>query len=448
MNDTRKSTVLQAVKAIAVLVIICLVCGALLALCNDLFYISDEERARREELKINKNLVEVYPDFVQDTSFDGKLDKNFAVHDSYGSVSKVVKSTDGTFIIAAGGKGGYGGKPVQVLVAVDKDAKIVAWKISDVGGETQIDSAFINNSAAWFIGQEISTDISFEKVGGSTMSSTAINNAVKMASYYAMNVLHLGSNPEADARAALTELLGDDYADYVFTTSLDSEYVAACAVGENVLSYYFEGTKEGAESLVAYVFNVETEPAVVVLRDGLTHDERLQETAVVAKTEGIADELLQSVQNRSYIEYLMQKLYADFQYDGGELKTEFAENEEYGTVNAVYNSTDGAVLIESTGIGGYDSGNVTIRIAIKEGKIVAWNLVSADRQSFLHLVTDKWDTVKEWFIGEDITTIHTTVEPGTGAGMGTGATFTENAIKNAVNMACEYVQNITSGGNN
>jgi len=448
MNDTKKATVLQAVKAIAVLVIICLVCGGVLALCNDLFYISDEERARREELKINKNLVEVYPNFVQDTSFDGKLDKNFTVHDTYGSVSKVVKSTDGTYIIAAGGNGGYGGKPVQVLVAVDKTAKIVAWKISDVGGETQIDSAFIKNSASWYIGQEISTDIPREKIANSTMSSTAINNAIKMASYYAMNVLHLGSNPEADAKAALMELLGDEYADYVFTTSLDSEYLAACAVGDNVLSYYFEGKKEGSESLVAYVFNVETEPLVVVLRDGLTHDQRLLEMAVVAKTEGIAAEILTSVQNRSYTEFLMQKLYEGFQYNGGAVNAEFAENAKYGKVNAVYNSKDGAIVIESTGIGGYQDGDVTIRIAIKDGKIVAWEIVSANNQSFLNKVTDKWDEVKTWFVGDEVTDLQTTVTPGTDAGMGTGATFTENAIKNAVNMACEYVQNITSGGNN
>ncbi len=57
----KRGTVLQALKAIAVLVVICLVCGALLALCNDIFYISPEERARREEAKINAALKEVYP---------------------------------------------------------------------------------------------------------------------------------------------------------------------------------------------------------------------------------------------------------------------------------------------------------------------------------------------------------------------------------------------------
>ena len=130
----KRGTVLQALKAIAVLVVICLVCGALLALCNDIFYISPEERARREEAKINAALKEVYPNLENPETI--KINKNFETYGAYGSVSKVVKSADGAYIIAAKGNGGYGGVPITVLIAIDPSAKIVAWKVSDAGQET------------------------------------------------------------------------------------------------------------------------------------------------------------------------------------------------------------------------------------------------------------------------------------------------------------------------
>lgn len=451
-NTQKKGTILQAVKAIAVLVVICLVCGALLALCNDLFYISDAERERRAEAKINKSLTAVYPAFVEDTSFNSKkIDKEHATNSAFGSISKVVKSTDGTFILAADGIGGYGGS-ITVLVAIDKDAKIVAWKISDRGGETY--AADVEQHTDWYIGETISTDITLLKHSGASLTSTALNNAIKMASYYAMNVLNLGSNPEGDARKALGDLLaGTDYADYEFTTSLDTAYRAASAVGDNVLSFYFTGVKEGFGNIAAYAFNVETKPQIVVVKDDVTHAERLLASSVIAKSEGVADELVASVQSRSYLEYTVQKIYADFTYAGGELNSSYATNASYGQVNSAYMSGDGAIVLETVGIGGYSNGNVTLNVVIKDGVIKAWSIVDNEKQSFISNVTSKWDAaddpVKNWFINSSIDSVQATVEPDTGAGKGTGATYTENAIANAINMACYYVKNTTvQGGGN
>lgn len=442
-NTQKKGTVLQAVKAIAVLVVICLVCGALLALCNDVFFISDAERERRAEAKINKSLTEVYPDFVEDTGFNGKtINKEYGVNSSFGSVQKVVKSTDGTFILASVGHGGYGGD-ITVLIAIDKDAKIVGWKISDKGGETY--AGDVEQHTDWYIGEQISTDIALRKHGGATLTSTALNNAVKMASYYAMNVLNLGSNPEKDARDTIAALLeGTDYADYELTVNLDTEYREACAVGDNVLSYYFEGTKEGADPIVAYVFNVETDPKAVIVKDGLTYADRHKADAIVKVSDGIADELVASVQDRSYLEYVAQKSYADFKLASIVKLDASLANGNDGTVNSVYVSEDGAVLVNATGKGGFADGTVTINTVIKDGAIVAWSIISHDSQSFLGQLLDDWDdNVKNWYVGDSIDAPISLGDSNTF----TGVTMSSTAINNAINVSCNYVKNaIQQGG--
>ena len=267
----KRGTVLQALKAIAVLVVICLVCGALLALCNDIFYISPEERARREEAKINAALKEVYPNLENPETI--KINKNFETYGAYGSVSKVVKSADGAYIIAAKGNGGYGGVPITVLIAIDPNAKIVAWKVSDAGQETWMN--LVEPYTEWYVGEQISTDLPVLSAGAS-YSSLALNNAIKTASYYAMNVLNLGSNPQKDAEDAIAALLADtDYADYTFAVNSDLKYRAALSDENNAMSYFFVGSKEGAsETLDAYVYNVETEAKVVILKGNLGYTAR------------------------------------------------------------------------------------------------------------------------------------------------------------------------------
>ena len=277
MNETKKyGAAIQAIKAVTVLLVICVVCVLLLSIFNDVFYISDEERARRAEIKINKSLVEVYPDFVQDTSFDGKLNSQFATHPTYGTVSKVVKSTDGTFIIAASDKGlGWGSAPITVLVAISKEAKIVAWKISDGGAETQLDNLKGVN-ANWYIGTEISASFAEQKVAGTTKSSDAVYNAIQMACYYAINALNLGSNPEADAKdAAMAVLEANGVTGVeletvagVLTTTVDDDGKSVAdylSDGDDTISYVFKGM-DGDNQVYAYVYG--TQNAKVIVVDG------------------------------------------------------------------------------------------------------------------------------------------------------------------------------------
>lgn len=438
----KRGTIIQAVKAIAVLVCICLVCGALLALCNDIFYISDAERERRAEAKINAALKEVYPDLENPVTM--KINKEYGVNSAYGSIQKVVKSSDGAYVIAAEGIGGYGGS-IVVLVAINKDAEIVGWKVSDGGGETFLDDVTKNKN--WYVGEKISTEITLLRQGGATYTSTALNNAIKMASYYAMNVLNLGSNPEKDARDALAAVLADTaYADYTFTTSLDSAYVAACAVpaANATLSYYFTGAKEGAEDIAAYAFIVGEEVKIVVARDNVTHAERLE--GIIATSEDIDEAIVNSVKNRSYLEYTLQTIYADFTYAGGELDAANAVNGSAGEVTKVYESGDGATILQVIGKQGYSNGTITLNVAIKDDKIVGWSIVSNEKQSFIGNILNKWDTYKNWFIGDSIDKTQSIVTPDAGEGKGSGATYTENAISNAINTACKYIQNTTEQG--
>lgn len=435
----KQGTIIQAVKAIAVLVCICLVCGALLALCNDIFYISDAERDRRAEAKINAALKDVYPDLENPVTMN--INKDYKTNAAYGSIQKVVKSADGAYVIAAEGIGGYAGS-IVVLVAIDKDAKIVGWKVSDKGQETWMDK--IEPHTDWYVGEQISTDLPLLQAGAS-YTSKALNNAIKMASYYAMNVLNLGSNPEKDARDALAAVLAEtDYADYEWTTSLDADYRTACSTAAATLSYYFEGTKANSQDLAAYAFLVGDEVKIVVVKDNVTHADRLK--GLIAASEGTDEAIVNSVTSRSYLEYTIQKIYANFTYAGGKLDSDNAVNGTAGEVKEVYLSGDGATVLQVVGNGGYSDGNVTINVVIKDSKIAAWSIVSNERQSFIGNVLNKWDTVKDWFVGDSIDKTQPIVATDAGAGKGTGATFTENAISNAINTACKYVKNTTEQG--
>lgn len=447
-NTQKKSTVLQSVKAVAVLVVICLICGALLALCNDLFFISDEEKARRAEAKINQSLAEVYPALTNPTTV--KINKAFASNSLFSAtVTRVVKSDDGAYVLAVDSKGGFApSKNISVLVAIDKDAKIAGWKMTDFGGETYAGDVAAHTD--WYVGEQISTDISLDghKHGGATLTSTSLNNAIKMASFYAMNVLNLGSNPEKDANDAITALLaGTDYADYEFTANTDLAYRSALSNAENTMSYFFVGTKAGEKAtLDAYVYNVDTTPQVVVLKGNLGYAARHEAVAVIAKSEGIADALVTNVQDLNYNEFKIRKFVPQFKLGEFVEVGEGLDNEN-SRINSVCIGDDGAYVVNVTGKQGYSGGTVTINVVIKDGAITKWNIESNEYQSFLgdHILNNWNNNVENWFIGKTVDSSPEAIAP-EGSGKGTGATWSENAIARAINGACDYVKNATAQG--
>ncbi len=435
----KRGTIIQAVKAIAVLVCICLVCGVLLALCNDLLYVSDEVRADRA-------LQKIYPNFKNDDSFAG-VDSSKA-STPYGTVLSVKKSTDGAYVIEAISSSiGFSNGTVTVYVAISggQDPKIAGWAIKENVGQSFIGNISASHQKKWFIGNSI-TVVNPENPEGSGLGSgathteNAIGYAINAASYYCINVLKLISTPESEAKDAVTALLGATADGYSFVAVNDAKYLEACKVGKQSLSFYFEGTKTDADPLAAYVYGEDESRQIVIVKDGLTHAQRLEETAVVAKSEGINEELVAKAQSRSYFEYQIQKSHETFEFAGmGELNSEFATNGDYGTANKVYLSNDGAIIVEATGKGGFMSGTVTINVIIAENTIKGWSIVSNVDQSFIGNIKDEHMT--SWYKGQSIDAPIVL-----GNNVVTGTTMSSTAINNAVNMACYYARNTLQQG--
>ena len=255
----KKATIIQAVKAIAVLVCICLVCGALLALCYDVFYISDEER-------FNRSMQKIYPELDPSKVEKVALVDSAKADPKYGEVKSVV--TDGkVYIIEALGTGGYpnGTGTVTLYVIVNiADAKIVSWVVKENVGQSYIDKVPSTAGKTWYVGKEVSNEMALEMTGATVVAtSTAINNAVNMAAAYARNkaALGLGQNPLADAQEAILALLGTEYAAYnLQNASMLSSTIDGTAtvkdtfkVGDNEISYIMYA--DGDKGLVkAYVY--------------------------------------------------------------------------------------------------------------------------------------------------------------------------------------------------
>ena len=250
VNNNEKGTALQAVKAVAVLVVICLVCCLLLALCNDLLYVTEEE-------KFNRAMRKIYPEFslAEEVALDSKYSSNA----TYGEVLSVVKSTDGAYILQTKGIGGFSSGTITIYVAVTggENPTIAGWTILANEGQSFIGNITSNHQKTWFIGDSIS-EVQSVSVGngfgsGATYSEMAICNAINMAGYYCMNALGLGSNPEGEALQAVMDLLGADYASYTLTgrgnvlsANAGSGTVATLlSTDTDTLSYLFTGTGEG-----------------------------------------------------------------------------------------------------------------------------------------------------------------------------------------------------------
>lgn len=99
----------NAFKSLAVLIAIVLVAGALLAICNDLLYISDEERLARSLSKIYGK--EVTAEEVELTDEERSY--------TYGTVNAVYYiHDDGNYLFQTTGEGGYSNGTVTVWTIV------------------------------------------------------------------------------------------------------------------------------------------------------------------------------------------------------------------------------------------------------------------------------------------------------------------------------------------
>lgn len=288
VNQNSKSTIVQSVKAVAVLVVICLVCCLLLSLCNDLLYISDEDRFQR-------SMAKIYPDFKKDASFDGALNANFKASAEYGEVKSVVKSTDGTYIIEALGNGGYSGGTVTLYVVVGADALVKSWAVKEHVGQSYIARVPANAGKTWYVGKDVSDALALEMTGATVVAtSTAINHAVNMAAYYCRNALGIGKNPEGEAKTAVLALLGEGFADYtleskgsVLNAKIGSDKVSAILSDENnSLSYLFAASGNNGDVQV-FVYGADENRKIVALTaNGIVKSENVaDDDAILAKVQ-------------------------------------------------------------------------------------------------------------------------------------------------------------------
>ena len=428
----------QWIIPIAVLVVICLVCGLLLALCNDLLYVSDDVKLARAMQKIYKGYGNGDKEF-------NEANKNFKpVNIGSGTITDIKKAEDGAYVVTAKGGGGYKGT-ITIYVVVkqteDKtDAVVKAWTIKEHDGETFLGNITSKQQTSWYVGKSIadfekdSFSVSNNKVSGTTLSSTAINNAMKAACQYCKEVLRLVIMADDEAKDAVIALLGADYSGYTFTKVTDADGFTDFTVGQQALSFLFEGTKSGADTLEAFVYGEDQNRQIVVANARLTHAERLA-ADVVAASDNASEEVINKVKSLSYFEYLVRKSHATFEFAGmAELSSDFTATN--GTVNKVYLSTDGSYVIEAKGNGGYEGGTVTINVVIADNVIKGWWIVSNEKQSFLPNIQGS-TAAKNWYVGQSID-----ADIPLGDNKVTGTTLSSTAINNAVNTACKYAREV------
>ena len=175
-----------AFKCIYVLLAIVLVCGVLLAFCNDLFEVTAEE-------KLNRVLGNIYPDGnVEEIIFDADHETDLETEFEKGAVDQVYLMDDGNYLIHAYGTGGFGGNVYMWVVVEMSDGAIsgigkTQIDKNDTTGETYLNkipgAAFDFYSENYADGKNFDVqDIKSEGLtGGATMSMTGATNAVNTA---------------------------------------------------------------------------------------------------------------------------------------------------------------------------------------------------------------------------------------------------------------------------
>ena len=287
--------VMQAVKAIAVLVIICLVCVLLLALCNDLLYIDDNTRLARAMKK-------VFEDFELDHEEAVK-----SVEISTGKINKVYVSKDGTYIIEALGTDGYQGGTVTLYVVVDAQGVIKGWSVKENDKQSYIDRMPSNAGKTWYVGKMVSDDIQLDMTGATIQfTAKAIYNAILSACAYANSPDGLGLggvSPVEAAKNAVLELLGEEFGSYNLTrvnlgdATMDgtNKAVDALSDDDNALEFLFAGTGDKG-TVFAYVYG-EGETIKIV---AVTQTEVLKNANVTGEEEFYANILANPMYTFTY----------------------------------------------------------------------------------------------------------------------------------------------------
>ncbi len=180
-----------AFKSIVVLLCIVLVCGTILAIANDLFYVSDEELLQRA-------ISKVYGEKVEAVKQDIKQSDAVA---NYGIVNEVYHiPSDGNYLLKVTGKDGFNGGTVTLWIKADFKGEKQFGGIGKVVVDSSAKQTFMSKFSKDFYEEytkhndKITGDFLFnnssgdKQIGnitsGATYSSNAHNNAVNAALLY------------------------------------------------------------------------------------------------------------------------------------------------------------------------------------------------------------------------------------------------------------------------
>ena len=182
MTDSKKT----AFKCIIVLVLITVICCSLLAVLNDLLYVSSKERTDRVINSIYGTEMEYQTETVDQTK----------VNSSYGEVLEIYSLADGNKLYKTKGYNGFKNGTVSLWIVVgyengtpDKITKVILAEfekqtiMSKISGvyQTYVDvSKDSYTTGGIFTVDKEDTDNIYNIVTGATKSTNAANNAVNV----------------------------------------------------------------------------------------------------------------------------------------------------------------------------------------------------------------------------------------------------------------------------
>lgn len=179
----------QAFKCIIVLLIIALIAGGLLAILNDVLYVTEEERTMRAIEKV----------YGQEMQYEELTFEAAQLTNDYGTLSKVYRLENGNYMVQATGGNGYKGGTITVWVVLTvKDGAFTGIeKVVLESYEKQTLMSKLTYDVYSAHNDEITGDVYFTTSGdgikvlisGATYSTNALNNAVDCALQFAREVL-------------------------------------------------------------------------------------------------------------------------------------------------------------------------------------------------------------------------------------------------------------------
>lgn len=176
-KTTAQESVFQSmIFPVIVLVAICVVCSALLAVLNQQTAPIIEENTRKETMAA---YLAVLPEGTDEGSLTELADL------TTNGVEGAVQTASGEVAVKAAA-GGYGGKPVTVYVAFDSNGTITATTVdastqtAGIGSKTG-DESFYGGFTGWSASEQVSAGAPVDAIAGATVSSKAAFNAVNAA---------------------------------------------------------------------------------------------------------------------------------------------------------------------------------------------------------------------------------------------------------------------------